>query len=58
MKDNARITVRQVLVSSMLSGHSSSPGLDAARSRLVMRANALQTKRVSRARSRPDCRDV
>ena len=57
-KDNARISVRQVLVFSMLSGHSSSPGLDAARSCLVMRAGALPTKGVSRARSRPDCGDV
>ena len=56
--DNSRITVGQVLVSSMLSGHSSSPGLDAARSCLVMRAGALPTRGVSRARSRPDCGDV
>eukprot|EP00959_Pyramimonas_sp_CCMP1952_P117144 2448576-Pyramimonas_sp.AAC.1 len=39
-------------------GHFSSPGLDEARSCLVMRAGALPTKGVSRARSRPDFEDV
>ena len=57
-KENDRITVRRVLVLLMLSGHSSSPGLGAARSCLVIRASTLPTKDISLASSRPDCVDV